>query len=104
MKQHGIVPNLITYTALISSCLNGFQAYQALEVFGSMQHEALRLQLTGWVRNLADGRVEFVATGHEARVASLIEWARSGPAFARVDELYSEVRDIQHFQQFEVRA
>ena len=77
---------------------------QGVAYRASMQHEALRLQLTGWVRNLADGRVEFVATGHEARVASLIEWARSGPAFARVDELYSEVRDIQHFQQFEVRA
>ncbi|MEM7365139.1 MAG: acylphosphatase [Pseudomonadota bacterium] len=77
---------------------------QGVAYRASMQREALHLHLTGWVRNLADGRVEFVATGHEAQVESLIEWARSGPAFARVDEIHSEVRDTQYFERFEVRA
>ena len=51
------------------------------------QHEASRLGLSGWVRNLPDGRVEFVAEGGEAEVQALIRWAHEGPPMARVDDL-----------------
>ena len=53
----------------------------------SMQQEAARLGLTGWVRNRRDGRVEALLQGNEEAVAALTEWARRGPAGAHVAEL-----------------
>ena len=47
--------------------------------------EGERLGVAGWVRNLADGRVEAVLEGEEADVARMLEWLRRGPALARVD-------------------
>ena len=49
--------------------------------------EASRLGLTGWVRNLPDTRVEFVAEGAPEDVERLLHWARRGPPDARVDDL-----------------
>lgn len=40
--------------------------------------------LGGWVRNLADGRVEAVFEGPGWMVQSLVEFCRSGPRLARV--------------------
>ena len=36
--------------------------------------QAERLQVNGWVKNLADGRVEVVAAGAPADVAALAGW------------------------------
>lgn len=49
-----------------------------------------RLGLTGWVRNLPDGRVEIVAEGEEDALKNLISWCWEGPPLARVDNV--EVR------------
>jgi acylphosphatase len=46
--------------------------------------EALRLNLTGWVRNLWDGRVEAVFEGDEESVRQMVEWCHVGPPAARV--------------------
>ena len=54
------------------------------------------LGLTGWVRNLVDGRVEAVAEGEENDVRSLIDWCHVGSPMARVDHVevqWGEVRD-----------
>jgi len=48
------------------------------------QDEAVRHGLTGWVRNLPDGRVEAVFEGEKDKVDSLIEFCRRGPPGARV--------------------
>lgn len=53
----------------------------------STQEEARRLGLSGWVRNLPDGRVELTAQGTPRDVERLLHWARKGPPGARVDAL-----------------
>lgn len=58
----------------------------------SMEREATRLGVGGWVRNLPDGGVEFEAEGDRIAVESLVEWARSGPAYARVDRVTTKER------------
>ena len=41
------------------------------------KRRAEELGLSGWVRNLADGRVETVFEGSEKDVETMIEWCRS---------------------------
>lgn len=57
----------------------------------STHAEASRLGLSGWVQNLPDGRVEFVAEGDEGPIDALVTWARRGPEHAIVTGL--DVRD-----------
>jgi len=49
-----------------------------------------RLKLSGWVRNLRDGRVETVFQGETEAVETMIAWCRKGPAFAAVDGVEME--------------
>jgi acylphosphatase len=49
--------------------------------------EAERLGVKGWVRNLADGRVEAVAEGTAAAVDGFVAWCRHGPPSARVSDV-----------------
>ncbi len=58
--------------------------------------EAEALHLSGWVRNLPDGRVEVVAEGTTPAVAGLVAWCRDGPRYARVfdvDVVWESPRD-----------
>jgi acylphosphatase len=48
------------------------------------RHRALELGLTGYVRNLADGRVEAFAQGDPAAIEAFAQWLRHGPRLASV--------------------
>ena len=55
------------------------------------RHTARSLDLVGWVRNLADGRVELFAQGRDESVDRLLDWVWAGPAGARVTGVETDV-------------
>jgi len=44
-------------------------------------------KVTGFVKNLQDGRVEAVIEGEKAEVDKLVKWAKKGTFFSRVDNV-----------------
>lgn len=57
----------------------------------SAREHALRLGLTGYARNLADGSVEVLACGDANALDALALWLQRGPPAARVDAVQREV-------------
>jgi len=51
------------------------------------QDQAKRHHVTGWVRNLPDGRVEAVFEGEKENVEKLIEFCKRGPPGALVTKV-----------------
>jgi acylphosphatase len=51
------------------------------------REQALNLKLTGWVKNLSDGRVEAVIEGPDGNVAALLKLMERGPKAARVEQV-----------------
>ena len=64
---------------------------------------AAELGIDGWVRNLADGRVEAVFEGPEDVVAEMVEWCRTGSPAAEVDEVEVEHETPEGEDGFRIR-
>lgn len=71
-------------------------AMQRLMVSGKVQRVGYRdyvvrkaqaCNVTGWVRNLTDGRVEILASGDEEALAAFLEATRTGPPLANVADI-----------------
>jgi acylphosphatase len=64
---------------------------------------AKKNNVTGWVRNLKDGRVEALLEGEDLDVSTLVEWCHAGSANARVEDI--EIKNEKYkgeFSKFEV--
>ena len=70
----------------------------------SAQQQAHKLGVTGWVRNLADGRVELLIQGETQQLEDMLNWANQGPRFAEVNsiEVTEQSADLT-FIDFEIR-
>ena len=66
---------------LVSGKVQGVFFRQALKVV------AKKNNVSGWVRNLKDKRVEVVLEGDNKSINSVIAWAQIGPANSRVDDI-----------------
>ncbi|MCU1545833.1 MAG: acylphosphatase [Homoserinimonas sp.] len=56
------------------------------------RHEARRLGVTGYARNLADGTVEVEVEGSQKDVDRMVAWLHHGPPFATVSA--TDVSDV----------
>jgi acylphosphatase len=66
--------------------------------------EAVRHNVSGWVRNLPDGRVEAVFEGKPEDVDRVVAWCRIGPSMAAVTNV--EMREEAYtgaFTDFSIR-
>ncbi len=69
----------------------------------STQAQANLCGLTGWARNLRDGRVEVVAFGNQQQLDSFKHWLNTGPDLAQVIDVESEEVEFQEFEGFSIR-
>ena len=70
----------------------------------STRKEAQSRGVSGWVRNRDDGSVEAVFEGSPDAVEAMIEWCRSGPSRAEVEDMdVSLGEDPDGLEGFEVR-
>lgn len=67
-------------------------AVQGVFFRSSAQSEAERLGLSGWVRNLPDGRVRAEFQGPEPALEEAVAFCRRGPESAVVEDV--EVREM----------
>ena len=67
------------------------------------QEEANRLGVTGYARNLPDGRVEVLACGPAEAVAQLRSWLHRGPPAAQVTDVTCEPAEDTPPEGFTVR-
>lgn len=57
--------------------------------------QAERLGLTGYARNLPDGRVEVLAVGDDGAIAALERWLWRGPDRAHVEDVAREPAEAE---------
>lgn len=70
-----------------------------------VRREAIRHGVTGWIRNLSDGRVEAVLEGEELGVRNVIEFCKKGPSHAKVSGISVDLQEyVGEFESFEVRG
>lgn len=73
------------------------------------QKQAESLKITGWTRNLVDGRVEVIALGQESILEQFCDILKKGPQFSMVQEVVVKQIDeasIQHMNlsdEFQIR-
>ncbi|WP_422909698.1 acylphosphatase [Pseudomonas sp. MAC6] len=86
-------------------CMHGYVSgrVQGVRFRQTTAEQAERLELSGWVRNLADGRVEVLFEGDEAAVSELASWLQAGPQAAQVTALELQEQAVQGIAGFIVR-
>ena len=66
----------------------------------STRDVAIRLSLTGYVKNLSDGDVEVIACGQADAIERLAAWLREGPRMASVASVIEEQMAYRDFDGF----
>lgn len=65
--------------------------------------QAIKCNLTGYVKNLHNGDVYIEAEGLEEDINKLIDWCYVGSPLSKVTEVIAEENDIKNFETFEVK-
>ena len=72
---------VVRYRVLVSGRVQGVYFRE------TCRRMAVQQGVTGWVRNLPDGRVEAVFEGTAEGVRRLVDWASHGPRLAVVSDV-----------------
>lgn len=76
--------------------ISGFVQGVGFRVF--VKRKAKKMGITGWVRNLSDGRVEAVLQGEEEKLNELIKHIKKGSYFSEVKNvLIKEEKMIEKY-------
>lgn len=69
-----------------------------------VRHHALKLGLTGWIKNLPDNRVEAVFQGSKEQIEKIILLCKKGAFLSEVKEIMVEQKDqsAENFETFEI--
>ena len=62
------------------------------------RQQAEKFQLTGYAKNLSDGRVEIVACGSEKNVEKLCEWLWTGSEYSSVSEVACQAIELNELE------
>ena len=69
----------------------------------AVKKKARSLGLTGWVKNLTDGRVEVLFCGEKVKIEEALDFCKKGPFFSEVKHVEVEWEDKGcDFKTFEV--
>jgi acylphosphatase len=84
-------------------CRRSFVSGRVQGVFyrATCVRKAQSLGLTGFARNLVDGRVEVLACGEEARVEEFVAWLWEGSPASKVIDVATEHADSAEGQRTE---
>ena len=68
------------------------------------RRKAKKLGILGWVKNLADSRVEVLLEGDKKKIEEMIRWIKKGPIFAKVEGMEVLTEEYQReFDDFEIK-
>jgi acylphosphatase len=86
-------------------CLHCFVSGRVQGVFFRRYtyNQAVSKGLTGWVKNLEDGRVEVLICGEQETVEALREWLWQGSPTAKVSAVEAQEVALQEYTKFEIR-
>lgn len=68
----------------------------------SARKEAHKLGITGWIKNRPDEKVEAMVSGMEKDVDAFVDWCKSGPDRAEVEEVIVSTKEQTQFKKFEI--
>jgi len=91
---------------MTKQCINFLVEGRVQGVFfrDSTQRKATEIGLTGWVRNLTDGRVELVACGEVEQIEQLEQWIQAGgPPAGSVNRIEKSEMECEDFREFEIK-
>jgi len=86
-------------------CIHCYVSGQVQGVWfrASTKDQAHSLALSGWARNLPDGRVEVMACGERQQLETLYAWLKIGPARAKVTDVSYEELPWVDYKSFNIR-
>jgi acylphosphatase len=88
---------MVRYRVLVSGRVQGVFFRDACRRM-AVEHE-----VSGWVTNLPDGRVEAVFEGEPESVQRLVDWARHGPRHAAVADVWVRPEQPEGLDGFQIR-
>ncbi len=88
--------NKISYHCYVTGAVQGVYYRQATK------DQALAYNITGWVKNLADGRVEVLISGDEPQLQDMLKWLKIGPPRAQVTAITVQPIGYETHTSFEI--